>query len=152
MPTTMEQTKIDQLPAVTFDQENSVINATVIVSPGVLPSTYRHHVSAISAAGLPGSSWTVNWTLETTCGLVATFKEGGGILIPMPTPGGVDNLVINHDFPPNQRQLTFTNNVLDVNVIRYDFDLIDGEGTKLTKAADIIIDPSIAVVRDPIDG
>jgi hypothetical protein len=49
MPATMEQTKIDQLPTVTFDQDGSVINATVIISPGDLPGTYHHEVSAISA-------------------------------------------------------------------------------------------------------
>jgi hypothetical protein len=53
--------------------------------------------------------------------------------------------------PSDQRRLTFTNNVSDVNVIRYDFDLVDLQNNPLTKAADIIIDPTIAVVKEPVD-
>jgi hypothetical protein len=155
MPATMEQTKIDQLNAVTFDQDNSVINVTVTLTPGAVPGTFSHQVPSISVAGAANSFFTVNWTLDTTGLPGVTFKQGGGLLLPKPgtqTPGGVDNILINHDLPPDQRRLTFTNNVSDVNVIRYDFELVDSAGHQLTKAAEIIIiDPTIAVVKEPVD-
>ena len=151
MPATMEQTKIDQLPTVTFDEEGLVINATVIISPGDLPGTFRHHVAALSAAGPTGSLWTVIWTLETVGAIEVEFQEGGGIEITS-LPDLVQLEPTTLDLQPNQRHLTFTNNVLDVNVIRYDFVLTDLRGNPLRKAADIIIDPTIAVVKEPIDG
>jgi len=157
MPATMEQTRIDQLPTVTFDQEESTINATVIISPGDEPGTYRHHVSALSAAGPTGSLWNVIWTLAPTTGLSATFKNDG-LIIPKPgtpLPAGVYNININRlDLSASQRQLTFTNNVTDVNVVRYDLDLDvrDSEGKTLARFANIIFDPTIAVVKEPMDG
>ena len=157
MPATMEQTKIDQLPTATLDEEGSVINATVIISPGDEPGTYRHHVSALSAAGPTDSHWTVIWTLETTGfppGSSPIFREGGGIIVPRQgtfLPDGVELITTDLELLPNQRHLTFSNHVADVNVIRYDFDLVQG-GLPLTKSADIIIDPTIAVVKEPIDG
>lgn len=151
MLATMEQTKIDQLPTVTFDEEELVINATVIISPGGQPGTYRHHVAALSAAGPTGSVWTVIWTLETVGPIEVKFPEGGGIDITS-LPGAVHLQTTTPDLQPNQRHITFTNNVSDVNVIRYDLVLTDLQGNPLTKAADIIIDPTITVVKEPVDG
>ena len=52
---------------------------------------------------------------------------------------------------PTRQQLTFTNDVLDVNVIRYDLnlDVKDLQGNKLTH--NVVFDPTIAVIKDPLD-
>ena len=159
MPTTMEPTKIDQLPTVTSDQNPSVINATVTISLGDAPGTYRCDVPPLSAAGRNGLPWTVIWTLVTTSPhLSATFKDSG-IIIPV-IPGGIGNPQSMGISPlpgsnPTMWQLNFTNNVLDVNVIRYKLDLDVKDttmGESLKRSTSIIVDPTIAVVKEPIDG
>ena len=156
------ETKTSSLPGVTFDEENRVLHATVTISPGDELGKYHHHVSPMSAAGPTGSSWTVIWTLEPSAGLSATFKDQG-IVIPKPgtsVPHGVKNPNSMGIFPPGlqgtlptQWQFTFTNEVTDVNVIRYDIDLDvkDSEGNPLAPHS-LTIDPTIAIVREPIDG
>jgi hypothetical protein len=156
------ETKTSSLPGLTFDEENRVINATVTISPGDELGKYHHHVPAMSAAGLTGSLWTVIWTLEPSAGLSATFKDPG-IVIPKPgtsVPEGVKNrnsMGIFHsgspETPPAQWQFTFTNEVTDVNVIRYDIDLdVQDSGGNPLAPHGLVIDPTIAVVREPIDG
>jgi hypothetical protein len=149
MPATMPQTTIDQTDAL----EPTVIEATVNVSLGADPGTYHHEVAALAAAGSPGSQWKVIWTVTASPGL-SVFFNTPGIIIPKPgtsLPGGVQVTGISGS--PTQQQLEFTNNVLDVNVIRYDldFEVSDTEHNKLTRA-NLIFDPTIAVVKEPMDG
>lgn len=146
------ETKTSSLPRVTFDEENRVIHATVTISRDE-SGKYHHRVSPMSAAGPTGSSWTVIWTLEPSAGLKATFRDPG--IVKMSVPEGVKNrnLMKIVDSVPPQWQFTFTNEVTDVNVIRYNIDLnVETlEGNSLTPHR-LIIDPTIAVVREPIDG
>lgn len=149
------ETKTSSLPRVTFNEETRVIHATVTISPGDESGKYHHHVSPMSAAGPTGSLWTVIWTLEPSAGLSATFKDPG-IVIPKPDtwvpPGVKDAKSMGIETQPTQWQFTFTNEVTDVNVIRYDIvlDVKDSKGP-LTPHR-LTIDPTIAVVREPIDG
>jgi hypothetical protein len=141
------ETKTSSLTKTTFDEENRVIQATVIISQE--RGKFRHRVSPLSAVGPAGSYWTVIWTLEASEGISANFVKNGIIISPSP-PGGI------HKPQPTkisetQAQLTFTNNVTDVNVIRYKFDVhAESESGKLQEH--LIIDPTIAVVKDPVDG
>jgi hypothetical protein len=139
---------------VTFDEDDSVINATVIVTRGDAPGTFRHHVPAISAAGPNGSNVTVIWTLSPGDGLSVDFVNEG-IIIPKPglaMPDGIDDVSIPLALSATKRQVTFTNNVSDVNVIRYDFDLeVNDAGHPLVRA-DLVFDPTIAVVKEPVEG
>ena len=157
------ETKKSSLPGLTFDAENKVINATIAIFPGDKPGKYHHEVSALSAAGPTGSNWTVVWTLEPSPGLTATFRQDDGIKIPKPGTS-MPPRVLNPDStgiflhgspgaPPAHWQFTFTNEVTDVNVIRYDIhlDVQDSEGNPLAPHS-LTIDPTIAVVKEPIDG
>jgi hypothetical protein len=149
MPATMPQTTIDQTDAL----EPTVINATVNVSLGDAPGTYHHEVAALSAAGSTGSQWKVIWTVTASPGL-SVFFNTPGIIVPKPgrlRPAGVHDIGISGS--STQQQLEFTNNVMDVNVIRYDFDfeVTDTGRNKLTRAR-LIFDPTIAVVKEPMDG
>ena len=142
------ETKMSSLTKTTFDEENRVIQATVIISHGKKPGTFHHRVSPLSAVGPAGSDWTVIWTLEASEGISANFVNNG-IIIP-PLPGGIRN-PRSKKISETQAQLTFINNVTDVNVIRYDFDLhVESEAGELQKY--LIIDPTIAVVKEPIEG
>jgi hypothetical protein len=158
----LAETKTSSLPRVTFDAENKVINATIAIFPGDEPGKYHHEVSALSAAGPKDSKWKVIWTLEPSTGLKATFKDVG---IKIPKPGTtLPEGVLNHnstgiflsgplETPPAKWQFTFTNGVTDVNVIRYDIhlDVQDSGGNPLAPHS-LTIDPTIAIVREPIDG
>lgn len=141
------ETKASSLTTATFDEENRVIQATVIISPGKEPGTFHHRVSPLSAVGPAGSDWTVIWTLEVSEGISANFVNNG-IIIPPSLPGGIRNPVPKK-ISETQAQLTFTNNVTDVNVIRYDFDL-HFASEKIQKH--LIIDPTISVVKEPLEG
>jgi len=150
MPATMPQTTIDQTDAL----EPTVINATVNVSLGAEPGTYHHEVAALSAAGSPGSQWKVIWTITASPGLSVLFNNPG-IIVPKPgtsLPGGVQDIKVL-GLSPTEQQLEFTHAVKDVNVIRYDFDfeVTDTGSNKLTRA-NLIFDPTIAVVKEPMDG
>lgn len=145
------ETKTSSLPRVTFNEEIRVIHATVTISPGDESGKYHHHVSPMSAAGPTGSLWTVIWTLEPSAGLSAIFKDPG--IVSKSVPAGVKNAnSMGIETQPTQWQFTFTNEVTDVNVIRYDIvlDVKDSKGP-LTPHR-LTIDPTIAVVREPIDG
>ena len=155
------ETKASHLPGVSFDEEHRTINATIAIFPGDKPGKYHHRVSALSAAGPNGSLWTVIWTLEPSPGLSATFRKDNGIHIPKPgtpMPEGVKQhnsvgIFQSPEAPPVQWQFTFTNGVTDVNVIRYDIHLEvrDSAGNPLAPHS-LTIDPTIAVVREPLDG
>jgi hypothetical protein len=143
------------LPGMTFNEEDDVINATVIISQRE-NGTYHHQVPPLSVAGPAGSNWTVIWTLAPVDGLSATFRDGG--VRTTSVPAGVDNPNSTGIFSPGapsgaqpiKWQFTFINNVTDVNVIRYDLllDVKDSEGHSLSRS--LIIDPTISVVREPL--
>ena len=150
MPATMPQTTIDQIDAL----EPTVIHATVNVSLGDAPGTYHHEVAALSVAGAAGSQWKVIWTVTSSSGLSVIFNDPG-IIVPKPDtflPGGVRDIEVL-GLSPTEQQLVFTNDVMDVNVIRYDFDfeVTDDKHNKLARA-NVIFDPTIAVVKEPILG
>jgi hypothetical protein len=149
MPTTRQRPKGDRKDAL----EPIPIDATVTISRGDDPDRFQHDVQALSAAGPAGSQWIVTWTLVASSGLSVAFKNSG-IMIPAPDtsiPAGIKDLELHPRVSPTQQQLTFTNDVSDVNVIRYDFDLdvVDLDSKKrLTRS--LIFDPTITVVKDPI--
>jgi hypothetical protein len=150
------ETKTSNLLEMTFNEDDRVLDVTVIISHGEKPGTYHHHVPPLSVAGPGGSIWTVIWTLAPVKGVSATFRDGG--VCTTSVPAGVDNpnskgiviLGMPPEAPPNKWQFSFTNNVTDVNVIRYDLllDVRDSKGP-LSRHS-LIIDPTISVVREPL--
>jgi hypothetical protein len=163
MPTMLEQPATQQVdtptptppptPSVTYDSGTSTINATVIVSLGDEQGTFHHHVPAISVPGPTGGTWTVIWTLEPSGPELSVTFGAGGILIPRlgtSLPDGVG--IVLFGSAPGQCQ--FINNVTDVNVLHYDLDLNvnDSEGHSLKRSTNIIFDPTISVVKEPMDG
>ena len=146
MPATMQQPTIHQVDASGPNQ----LNVTVKVTRGP-NGTFQHDVTAITAAGPAGSQWSVIWTFATSSDpdLSVAFNDPG--ITNQSFPDGVKDYHISGT--PTRQQLTFTNDVLDVNVIRYDLDLDVKElktGNPLTQ--NVVFDPTIAVVKDPIDG
>lgn len=150
------KTKTSRLLEMTFNEDDRVLDVTVIISHGEKPGTYHHHVPPLSVAGPGGSNWTVIWTLAPVKGVSATFRDGG--VCTTSVPAGVNNhnskgIVIlgTPEAPPIKWQFSFTNNVTDVNVIRYDLllDVKDSEGNPLARHP-LIIDPTISVVREPL--
>ena len=159
MLTTLQPTTIDPMAALDLDPRDvdapRELYVTVNVSPGATPGTYHHDVASLSAAGQTGSSWTVIWTLETNDQNLSLNFNGDGIIVPKPgrkMPEAVDDIQASK-LSSTRSKLTFTNNVVDVNVIRYDLDftVTDSGGAGLTRA-NFIFDPTIAVVQEPIDG
>jgi hypothetical protein len=151
------ETETNSLMTVTYNEDEHVIDATVIISHGEKLGTYHHHVPPLSVAGPAGSNWTVIWTLAPVKGVSATFRDGG--ICTTSVPAGVHNpnskgiviLGMPPEAPPNKWQFSFTNNVTDVNVIRYDLllDVKDSESNPLARHP-LIIDPTISVVREPL--
>lgn len=144
------ETETNSLLEMTFNEDDGVLDATVIISHGEELGTYHHHVPPLSVAGPAGSNWTVIWTLAPVAGLSATFRDGG--VCTTSVPAGVNILKPTGIFIPEAPvQLSFTSNVTDVNVIRYDLllDVKDSEGNPLSRHS-LIIDPTISVVREPL--
>jgi len=146
MPATMQQPTIHQVDA----SEPSQLVVAVKVTRGLAPGTFKHNVTAITAAGPTGSQWIVIWTLATNSDpdLSVTFKDPGIIVLSIPE--GIKDHVISG--ASTQQQLTFTNDVHDVNVIRYDLDLDVKElKTRNPLTQNVVFDPTIAVIKDPLD-
>lgn len=142
MPATMQQPTIHQVDA----SEPSQLVVTVKVTRGSAPGTFQHDVTALTAAGPTGSQWIVTWTLAASSDLWVKFKNPG--VIRLSIPGGVKDPDISGT--TTQQRLTFTNDVTDVNVIRYDLDLdVEDKGGKLMQ--NVVFDPTIAVIKDPLD-
>jgi hypothetical protein len=104
--------------------------------------------------GPTGSQFTVTWILSPSQGLTAKFKDPGLLFRPQngPMPAGVE-IISSKPVSDTEYRLVFVSNVIDVNVIRYDldFDVTDSSDNVHTRT-NILFDPSIAVVQDPIVG
>lgn len=144
MPATMQQTTIHPINSLAPEQ----LTTTVTISLGAEPDSFQHDVTALTAAGPTGSQWIVTWNLAPSSELSVKFKDPG--IINLSIPDGVKDP--NLSGTPAQQQLTFINDVHDVNVIRYDLDLDVKDLTGKTLTHNIIFDPTITVVKDPIDG
>jgi hypothetical protein len=136
--------------------EQSVETATKILDIPVSifptePGTFSHAVKDLVAKGPKGATWIMTWTLNPS-DLTVTFLEPP-IIFTSPLPKGVNDDHLER-LSPTQARLTFTSNVFDVNAIRYDLklDVLDGEGNRLVRSKRITIDPTIAIVEDPIGG
>lgn len=116
------------------------------------PHTFHQAVTDCIAHGPKGATWSVTWTLKSSDDPKVTFLDPP-IIFTSPLPNGVDNYHLEK-LSPIQARLTFTSNVFDVNVIRYDLNLkvYDSEANRLVRSKRITIDPTIAIVEDPIGG
>ena len=136
--------------------EQSVETATNLEIPVTITlgesGTFSHVVPTPTATGPKGSHWRVTWTLNPPDGYTAFFLEPP-IIFTSPLPKGVDDYHLER-LSPILARLTFTSNVFDVNVIRYDLNLEvhDINAQRLYRSKRIIIDPTIAIVEDPIGG
>ena len=101
--------------------------------------------------GPKGTTWSVTWTLNPSDAPKVTFLDPP--IIVTSKPAGVDGDCVEW-LSATQARLTFTSNVFDVNVIRYclQLDPLDGEANRLVRSPRFIIDPTIAIVEDPIGG
>lgn len=161
-PTVMPVSKT--FPTITYDHENRRIDATVIISRGEA-GRYRHQVAPICIPGSRPTSlpWTVIWTLVPV-GVVASFGANGVVMpppSPLPPPATVppdlhplDSAKVSFSGSPEglDWKVEFINEVKGANFFTYDIDLRvqDTElGGPLTRS-DLVIDPTIAVVPDPI--
>lgn len=114
------------------------------------PNTHSLDVHDFVAKGPKGATWSVTWKLKSD--LTVTFQDPP-IIFRSPLPNGVDDHHLEK-LSPTQARLTFTSNVFDVNAIRYDLNLevLDGEANQLVRSKHLIVDPTIAIVEDPIGG
>lgn len=114
------------------------------------PNAFSLDVHDFVAKGPKGATWSVNWKL--TSDLTVTFQDPP-IIFRSPLPNGVDDYHLEK-LSPTHARLTFTSNVFDVNAIRYDLKLevLDGEANQLVRSKGLIVDPTIAIVEDPIGG
>jgi hypothetical protein len=162
------------LPTVTYDLENRQITATVIVSRAE-PGHYKHEIPFIcmpgSGLGVHERTWTVIWTLVSADDLSASFGDHGVKLPPPsspsvpPPPAALPPDLHSHNpmrvDPPGKPEgsefrIGFTNHVKAANCFNYDLDLRVNKissGMVLTRSrsrSDLVIDPTIAVVPEPM--
>lgn len=138
----------------TIEQSAETATKTLDIPVSIFPDepgTFSYAVTDLVAKGPKGATWIMTWTL-TPSDLTVTFLDPP-IIFTSPLPKGVDDYHLER-LPPTQARLTFTNNVFDVNAIRYDLNLCvhDVDKAALARSTRIIIDPTIAIVEDPIGG
>jgi hypothetical protein len=150
-PTTIQRSLT--LQPIEISDSDGEITLTVSISPDG-SGGYHHDVYAISVAGPAGSQFTVTWILSPSQDLTAKFRDPGLLFRPQngPLPAGVDHMSPNR-VSDTEYRLVFVNNVADVNVIRYDLDFeVTDSFDNLFTRTNVVFDPSIAVVQDPIVG
>jgi hypothetical protein len=170
MQATMKQTTTDEVaapePTVTYDRETLTINATVVAFNG--PNGLSIHPPVIAVPG-SGSTTPVTWTLVWTVvpdpnTLTSVHFEDPGIIIPsatssLPSAVSVSGLAAVEGNPSTQWHVEITNGCTDANAFSYDVAIgADANGLELSfrtaeqAPEDRTIDPTIAVVKEPIDG
>ena len=138
----------------TIDRSAETATKTIYIPVAISsgePGTYSHNILDVTAKGPKGSTWIVTWILEPSDGLSVTFRDKPIDLKLIPK--GVHSHHVA-TISSTECQLTFTNNVSDVNAIRYDLllDVHDAMTHPLVRSKRLTIDPTISVVKDPIDG
>lgn len=160
------------LPTVTYDLDLRQITATVIVSRAE-PGHFKHQVPfiCIPGSGAAKLTWNVIWTLVSADDLAVSFGDHGVKLPPPsspsvpPPPAALPPDLHSHNprrvgLPGRPEgsgfRIEFTNHVQGANCFNYDLDLRVNEissGIVLTRSRsrlDLVIDPTIAVVPEPI--
>jgi hypothetical protein len=164
MPAIIEQATADPIPAppltttlptVAYDVFAKLIIATVILSLSKIKDTYDAYIPPICVPGPTGATWTVQWNLVPVDGLQATFGPDG--VHPRTT---VPENIIFFGAATLQTQCLaeITNNVTAASFFDYDLDIsVSANGVPLKRRTRAhsevvidIIDPTIAVVPDPI--
>ena len=148
-----------QKPSVTFDSKAHKILVTVIVS--ATSESNRLHFDApfvtVPGSGSDGiaATWDILWTLVAGDGLTSVEFTGDGILIPAEgsfVPSGVLNQVngridtLRVSARPDQWMVTLKHKTTFANAVNY---TISAQGSN---GAQDVHDPTIALVKDPIDG
>ncbi len=143
----------------TIEQSVETATKTIDISVPIVPgdlNTFSPAVADVTAKGMNGLSWAITWTLKPAPGISAHFRDAG-IVFTSPLPGGIDDHQLIQVSEVEYR-LTFKSNVTDVNVIRYDL-LVGAERIEAGKVRQLVrdtrlppIDPTISVVKNPIDG
>lgn len=138
-------------PEVTSDEPVN-INTPVTVSPSPCePGTFSHDLPFTIPVSAPeNSNWTLTWTLLSSGGLSPTFNDPGIVIKEMPE--GIHPHQVTK-ISPTEYKLTFTSHVTDVNTIVYNLDLHvqnTEQDVELKLSKDIVIDPTIAVVKEPL--
>jgi hypothetical protein len=150
------------LPTVAYDIFGKLIIATVIISRSNTPDEYIAQIPPVSVPGPTGATWTVLWNLVPIDGLTAIFGPEG--VYPdtkkRPVPKNIVFFGAVTLQPPTQCLAEITNNVVAVEFFDYDLDIsVSANGIPLNRRTRSsahsevvidIIDPTIAVVPDPI--
>lgn len=137
----------------TIDQSVETATKTLDIPVSIFlkePGSFYYAVTDPVLKGPKGTTWSVTWTLNPSDAPTVTFQDPP-VCFKVPLPGGVDGDHLER-LSPTQARLTFTSNVFDVNVIRYDLRLEDDGANRLVRSRRFIIDPTIAIVEDPIGG
>ena len=139
----------------TIDQSVETETKTLDIAVSIFlddPFLFYYVIIDPVAKGPKGTTWIITWTLNQSDAPTVTFLDPPISFKPLPPPG-VKNYSVER-LSPTQARLTFTSNVFDVNVIRYDLELelLDDEANRLVRSRRFIIDPTIAIVEDPIGG
>lgn len=135
------------------ETETQTIEIPVTISLGE-PGTFSHSVLDRTAEAPKGSQWRVTWILNPLPDGHSAFFLEPPVSFTLPLPEGVDDPHVKRLLPATQCQLTFTSHVKDVNAIRYELHIHvqDSQARRLVRSTDIVIDPTIAIVEDPIGG
>ena len=147
-------------PDVTWDQVNNVIYAVVIVlPPTITDGPLVVHAPLIAIPGPlptePFSQWTVIWTLVPGEGLnTPQFVDLTGITFPS-NPSLPDRVTIidkggKVDDRRDQWRAVIQHNVTGANSFNYDI-VIDPDSADLHASRVTRHDPTIAVIKDPLD-
>lgn len=164
MPAIMEQTTGDPapstsasltLPTVVYDPVNQTVFATVVLSLSKEDTgQYDHMIPPICVPGPAGSTWAVQWSLATSDGLSATFKESG-IRVPAAEGKPVPRDILyagSTILEPGVCLAQLTNNVSAIDYFNYSLILSVSLDDKILTPSTFFstVDPTIAVVKEPM--
>jgi hypothetical protein len=144
------KTSAGMIPTVMYDSVNNVIIVEVVVAQS--PRAGKILISAPPVT-IPTGRWTVSWELMvSTSGLIASFANPG-IVLPTTLPPSVTCLATT-SVSEGRWTAQFDNEVVNVESFHYEIG-IDSVSNTGTHRGQIHVmtyqDPTIAVVKDPID-
>jgi hypothetical protein len=144
-------------PTITYDLDLKKIWVTSIIHPGQLVDSYGHSIPHFFLPGSGGKDqaiWTVIWTLQPKedSRLLGSFNPN-----PFgPTDSNQTGIVVDgpqglqSEGSSSQVVLTLKNIATSPTFFRYNLDIVVTNSANVELTRDVRVDPSIAVVLDPI--
>lgn len=142
-------TSAGMIPTVMYDSAGKVITAEVVVAQ----SAAGEILISAPPVTIPAGDWTVRWALMvSTSGLIASFASPG-VVLPQTLPRGVTRLATASDLKGGWAA-QFKNEVAKAESFNYEI-VIDSVSSSGSHKGQIHVttfhDPTIAVVKDPVD-